>query len=714
MRYGDMAAPIPAASHDEIGSMTQVLTLFRDSVVRRERADDAVKEKTGFLALSQLITAAANEAYSVEEALQTAINHVCAHTGWPVGHVYLYDDLTQELAPTDLWCLTDNTQFTDLRRATEVSRFSSGVGLPGRVLESGKPVWVTDVEEDVNFPRASLAREIGVKGAFAFPVLIGKQVAAVLEFFSTVVAEPDEPLLEVMVQIGTQLGRVVERQRAGDRLREREERFRAVTETASDAIISMDHQSLVVAWNQSAERLFGYRADEIIGKDLTRLMPHDYQARHTQALDRLNQGEKPRVIGKTLEVEGQHKDGTIFPVDLSLATWSVDGQSYYTGIVRDITERKRVDEVLRHNQEMLRAVIDAVPAMINVKDERSRYTLMNRYQAALYATSVEDAIGRDASELINPEYGQRTEQQDREVLAAGESVPYYEEEFVDAHDEHHTFLTTKVPLYTSDHAARNVVTVALDITELKQTEGELVEAKEQAESANRTKSQFLASMSHELRTPLNAIIGITEMLQEDAEERAQTDLIEPLERISRAGRHLLNLISDILDLSKIEAGRLELNLETVEVGFLVDEVMTTAQSLAARNRNVLNVVCPRGVGAVHADILRARQILLNLLGNACKFTEDGTINLEISRRQIDNHEWILFNVNDTGIGIESERLKDLFQEFTQAHQSTPKYGGTGLGLAISRRLSRLMGGDIEVESEAGSGSVFTVSLPASG
>jgi PAS domain S-box-containing protein len=238
---------------------------------------------------------------------------------------------------------------------------------------------------------------------------------------------------------------------------------------------------------------------------------------------------------------------------------------------------------------------------------------------------------------------------------------------------------------------------------------ELGQAKEAAEAASRAKSTFLANMSHELRTPLNAIIGYSELIQEEAEDLGYMDFIPDLEKIRTAGRHLLAVISDVLDLSKIEADRMELYLETFDILSLIHDVAITAQPLVEENRNSLEVHCADDLDAMRADRTKVWQVLFNLLGNAAKFTSEGAITLTAIREEED---WIRFSVADTGIGIAQEQMQDLFEAFTQADASTTRgYGGTGLGLAISQRFCQMMGGEISVESEVGKGSTFTVHLP---
>jgi signal transduction histidine kinase len=233
----------------------------------------------------------------------------------------------------------------------------------------------------------------------------------------------------------------------------------------------------------------------------------------------------------------------------------------------------------------------------------------------------------------------------------------------------------------------------------------------QIEAASQHKSQFLASMSHELRTPLNAIIGLTEMMVSNAARFGTEKALEPLRRVNAAGTHLLSLINEVLDLSKIEAGKLELNPESVNLAKLVEEVIGTTGQLAEKNQNRLVVDAQENLGPLTADSMRLKQILLNLLSNACKFTKEGEVALRV-RKVADGRDWVELAVADSGIGMTTEQQAKLFQDFTQADSLTSRrYGGTGLGLAISRKLARMMGGDVTVASEPGKGSVFTVRLP---
>ncbi len=362
------------------------------------------------------------------------------------------------------------------------------------------------------------------------------------------------------------------------------------------------------------------------------------------------------------------------------------------------------DEVQRQ-KTYSEALVEASPVAIATLDDGGRVVSWNPAAERLFGWRAAEALGRELDHLVavgSPELRAEAEAYSRQVLAGGRT------HFISRRTRRDGTLVdveaAAVPVIVEDREL-GYVAVYHDITEL-------LRARREAEAASQAKSAFLATMSHELRTPLNAIIGLSEMLSQHASRFGTDKAAEPLGRILRAGRHLLNLINDLLDLSKIEAGKLELVPEDFEVRPLVDELLETARPLAEKNRNKLVATCPPDLGMLRADRKRLTQILLNLLSNACKFTEDGRVELAVAVRRRADGAWMEFMVSDSGIGLSEEQMGRLFKEFTQADATTQqRFGGTGLGLAISRRLCRMMGGDLTVASAPGKGSTFTARLP---
>jgi len=384
-------------------------------------------------------------------------------------------------------------------------------------------------------------------------------------------------------------------------------------------------------------------------------------------------------------------------------------------------ERQRAEAETRRAQAQLGEAIEAISEGFALYDADDRLVICNHRFKEMYAgVALEIQPGTQYETILRAAAGTGI------IPAASDKGDAWVAERLDRHRNPEGAFEQQrsrgIWLKISERrtADGGIVGVFTDITELKDREfqlGQLVDrladARDAAMEATVAKSRFLANMSHELRTPLNAIIGITEMLMEDAEDSGDRSVREPLERIARAGKHLLQLINDVLDLSKIEAGKLEVNYEPVDLASLVGDVVGEAETLAAKNGNRLVVECPPDIGTVRSDPTRLRQIMLNLLSNACKFTEHGRVSLSVDRSRADGEDWISIRVVDTGIGMTSEQLGKLFQEFSQADSSTTrKYGGTGLGLAISDRLCRMMGGSIDVKSEPGVGTTFSVRLPA--
>jgi PAS domain S-box-containing protein len=343
-------------------------------------------------------------------------------------------------------------------------------------------------------------------------------------------------------------------------------------------------------------------------------------------------------------------------------------------------------------------------------DLKQTLTSLNHAGERLLGYTRKEAGGLPLARLLPPVWQEKIGEAVR-FVSIGDPYPNREWEFV-AKDGRRTPVEVSLQAIRQRGRPVGLLGIARDISERKRAEDEMLHAKAAAEAANRAKSEFVANMSHELRTPLNAVIGYSEMLQEVAEERDAQDMLLDLRRIQTAGKHLLGLINGVLDLSKIEAGKVQLSAERFAVAPVIHEVAGTLEPLAEKNANRLEVACSEGLGYMVADPTRTRQVLFNLLSNACKFTERGIVRLEAKPVRGESANWVEFRVVDTGIGMSREQIGRLYRPFMQADASTTKkYGGTGLGLAISRRLCQMMGGCLSVESQLGRGSAFTVRLP---
>ena len=381
--------------------------------------------------------------------------------------------------------------------------------------------------------------------------------------------------------------------------------------------------------------------------------------------------------------------------------------------MEDVTDRRRAQGLLNQIETYAQDVVDTVREPLLILDGSLRVHSANRAFYQTFHVVPEETERRLVYELGNGQWDIPALRTLLEDIVPMSSVF---NDFELAHDfpviGQRVMLLNARKMRQRNHAELLVLAME-DVTDRRRAEAEVAKAKDAAEAANRTKSLFLANMSHELRTPLNAIVGYSEMLQEEAAERQLQDFSTDLEKISTSGRHLLGLINDILDLSKIEAGKMELSLEVFDIATLIGEVASTIGIQAAKNGNTLEVSHAPDIGVMRGDLSKVRQGLFNLVSNAAKFTHDGQIKVVAERRMRDGSEWVQFRVSDTGIGLSAEQIVRLFQPFTQADASTTRrFGGTGLGLALTRRFCQMMSGDVTVHSVPGEGSVFTIKLPA--
>jgi signal transduction histidine kinase/CheY-like chemotaxis protein len=484
---------------------------------------------------------------------------------------------------------------------------------------------------------------------------------------------------------------------------QREASLRATLENMDEGVAMYDADLKLVIWNERMRKLLDV-PDQFFDRQHTfaeylRYVAARGEFGHFVDIEAEVQ-KRLATLGRKLTYERVRPDGTVIEI-----TRNPIAGGGFIAIFSDITERKR--------QEMeLRATLENMDQGVAMYDKDQKMVLWNSRMRE-FLDLPEEFFDREHT------FGEYL----RYTGARGEFG-----EGVDVEEEVKKRLATLgrrvtfervrpdgsiIEIHRNPIPGGGFIAIFTDITERKKAELALMEAKQAAEAASRTKSDFLANMSHELRTPLNAIIGYSQMLQEEAGDQGHDDYLADLAKIENAGTHLLNLINGILDLSKIEAGRMTIFIEKVSVPAVLAEVRGIIDPLAAKNGNKLVIDCANDVGIIDSDITKLKQSLLNLLSNASKFTKDGTVTLTVARRANGPAETIEFAVKDTGIGMTPEQTAKLFQAFAQADSSTTrKYGGTGLGLAITRHFARMLGGDVTVKSEVGKGSVFALSLPA--
>jgi PAS domain S-box-containing protein len=481
--------------------------------------------------------------------------------------------------------------------------------------------------------------------------------------------------------------------------------LRATLENMAQGVAMYDADHKLVTWN-SLFCKYLEMPDEFLGTDRTF---SDY-IRYIGARGEFGEGadieqelhRRVAMLGRSHSFERVRPDGTVLEVRRD----PVPGGGFIA-IYTDITQRKEAEKRLREDEERFRAIDAAAPVGLIIVSEKDQNVLHLN-------PSFCEIVGKDAGALrARPLSSIFTDPEKSKELAGiinGISSERKEFHFKRPDGAEAYVIVSRVGLdYRGERA---VIASFVDIHDRVQAEIELRQAKEAAESASRVKSSFLANMSHELRTPLNAIIGYSEILLEDATDRGDKASVGDLEKIQGAGKHLLGLINDILDLSKIEAGRMDVYLEHVFLNRLIDEVKTIVEPMMKKNGNTLAMDCPQDIGSLQTDLTKLKQSIINLLSNAAKFTKDGTVTLRLAHETRDGAPWIKFEVADSGIGMTDEQMGRLFQAFTQADSSTTRnFGGTGLGLTITRHFCAMLGGSIEVKSKPGQGSTFTILLP---
>ncbi len=704
----------------------QYQSVYQD-ITERKRTEEEIR-------LLLTMTQAVSESQDFYSGLEIAIRKVCETTGWNFGEAWVPSHDGQVLERSPAWYSSTNG-LEKFRKLSEEFTFLPNVGLPGRVWSSKQPEWTPDVsaESKAVFLRAQIALECGLKAGFGVPIIANGQVLSVLVFFMLEPREEDNRLVELVSAAAMQLGSVIQRKQAEQALQESEQRYQDLFDSTYDMIQSVTLDGHFVFVNKAWRQTLGYTEAEISDLNLFKII-HPESLSHCQELfSKVIAGESIRNV----EVTFIAKNGRLIQLEGNATPRFVGGKVIATqGFFHDITERKRAEKALMESEEKYRTLFES---MLNgfsyckiMVDENNQpidfvHLEVNDAFERLIGLKREAVIGKRITEVIPGIKEAKTDLISiyGKVALTGQEIRF------DFYFEHLEKWFT-VSVYSPQKGY--FVTIFDEITERKQAEeersrlyeelkalnleleervkertGQLEEAVQTAEVANRAKSDFLASMSHELRTPLNAIIGFSQVLLEQYFGKLNEKQTEYVTDVLESGQHLLSLINDILDLSKIEAGKVELELSRVKIKGLLEGSLVMIKEKALVHGISLDSDTA-GDLEIMMDERRIKQVMFNLLSNAGKFTPDGGA---ISVEGKTEGKELIISVSDTGIGIAPEEKERIFEEFYQTTAIIKnKPPGTGLGLPVTRSIVEMHGGRIWVESGGpDKGSRFTFTLP---
>jgi PAS domain S-box-containing protein len=704
-------------------AMTTALLSHSDRLARAHKSELQnsleLQHQYAQMRLLRSLATAANEGGTVESTLERALQEIAGYLDWPLGRVALQQDAVADagLPPRSIWFTRDSERFgAFIDASNRAPLVPSPDHLIGRAYLSGTPHWVSDLSRMADWDRLVEALDAGLQTGIVIPVVARGHVTAFIEFFCDHRVEATNEQLELLEAISAELSRVAERQRAERDVREREleaSRLAMVASRTDQMVMILDTTGRIQWANDACARFSGYSLQDVRGQMAhTLLRGPQTDASATRVIaEAVVRGEPCRV-----EFIAYTRDGEMRVLEVEGQPLRDDQGRYfqYALISPDITERKRTEAALRESAEYFRALFDESPVAASIQAPDFRIVRANAAHTRMLGYTIDQVIGKDPISFFHPEDVDAAHEARRALLRADRGPTTFERRMLTG-DGRTIWVRGHAVRFSDAGGERYTLTILENITESKQVEQVLREAKELAESASRAKSQFLANMSHEIRTPMNGVLGMTELLLGTPLTDKQRRFAEA---VYRSGESLLEIINDILDFSKIEAGKLELESVDFNLRTLVEDVFEMLASRAHQKRlELASRIEPSVPTIVRGDPMRLRQVLTNLVGNAIKFTDAGevVVNVTCDAPRPDEPPRVRFEVRDSGIGMRPEALEKLFTVFMQADQSmSRRYGGTGLGLAISKQLVELMGGRITVESRFGEGSVFRfdVALPA--
>ncbi len=734
--------------YDDDGTLRGYSKFTRD-ITERHTAERRLATQ---LALTNLL----GHERALEDAARDVMRTICENLGWDIGA--LWQTRGDSLVCVEHW---HSAQVAEAAAAELCDgQVKSGVGLLGEVWEKREALWVPDFRDPVRYPRAAAAARTGARTAFAFPIIVAGNFVGAMEFFSRSSREPEQALIPVMTLIGAQIGDFIERRRTLQAMRDSEQRFRLITETAQDAIFTIDEESTITFCNPAVERLFGYSPQELVGRPLATLIPERLREQHRRGVERFLRTHERTIPWTGVELSALHKDGHEFPCEISFGEWTDGGDTIFTGLARDVTERKRALE----DEQRARADAEAVREQLERRAEEEAafrhlasalagavemtevlYEITNRATHVTRADGVyvERIVASGATVLVEvvaaagrgvPARGLRVAfpgsmtdeivQNNKPVILASmdsfgkEMAPYLADTCSDCEVLVTPLIADAEPLgalvlLNSRSSGRHfrdgdVVRARTlgDLTSLALRRVRLMEqereAKENAEAAVRVRDETLGIVSHDLRNPLTKISLSADLLV-GADANEQPELVET---IRSSARQMERLIQDLLDVARMESGNLSVAHEPLDPQPLVQEVCDSNEPIARQKNQRIVCQMAGSLPRICGDRDRIEQVFGNLIGNAMKFTpERGQITIEAHP----DRDAVRFVVRDSGPGIPSADLKRVFTPYWQAKKTA--HMGAGLGLAIVRGIIEAHGGKVWAENTPGGGAKFTFTIP---
>jgi PAS domain S-box-containing protein len=700
---------------DKIGGVvmtfTEVTEIKRVETELRtlnETLEQRVAQHTGHVKLLRDVAIIANQSDSVEQAFQAALDRVCQHLDWPVGHVYMPVEEAQEnFVDTGFWSLHPPEGFKKLVQASRQRSFTRGEGVVGRVIDQGRPEWIDDVTQHASCLRTQDGDDLGIRSCLLLPVLVGRRVVAVLEFFSSQAVAPEKDLLEVFEQVGTQLGRVVERAQGVESLKERENKIRMLLKTAAEGIVTINQRAIVDSMNPSAERMFGYTSSEVIGHNVRVLMPSPYREEHDHYIENYLRTGQAKIIGLGREVLGQRKDGSTFPIEIAISEFTHGRQKFFAGVMRDVTERKAAEQALRQSEERFRNLAEGSIQGIYCHRDWKPLFINQAYARILGYDTPEEVVALGSlHQCVAPEDRAHL-QSYHDALDRGDAIPTPCEYEALRRDGSRAVLQCMMCRIQWDgHAA--VQGTVIDITQRKRAEERA--KRREAELAHMARLSTLGEMAtalaHELNQPLTAIVSYAEGAARRFRSANEADrkLIEVLDHTSTLGKRAAEILRSIRNYVK----RTDSRRERIHINEVISEAIQLTNIEARWKGTTASVDLAPDLPAVEGNFVQLEQVVLNLIRNALEAieeTDSGPCRLIVRTLMNEAHE-IELTVQDSGGGILPEMAKQMYDPFV-----TGKQEGLGMGLTICRTIVEAHGGKLWSTPNADEGTTFHVQLP---